>query len=256
MIFLFDRLSYNIANAQEIIRKGGYRAFLNEALRRKPFYGQLLVPFAARKLKSLQRERSSGSLKETIDFSFGFSYLGINMRPVQVRSEITKLLEILKKRKPKSILEIGTANGGTLFLFAKVSDRNARIVSIDNGYPRWREKLYRAFALPSQKLYLLRSNSHDSSTLKRARGLLGGARVDFLFIDGDHTYEGVKKDFAMYSKLVKKGGVIGFHDIVVHPPEAECEVDRLFNEVKKRYRSSEIVENRKQGWGGIGVLYT
>jgi hypothetical protein len=30
--------------------------------------------------------------------------------------------------------------------------------------------------------------------------------VDFLFIDGDHTYEGVKKDFEMYSPLVRREG--------------------------------------------------
>jgi predicted O-methyltransferase YrrM len=39
-------------------------------------------------------------------------------------------------------------------------------------------------------------------------------KVDFLFIDADHSYEGVKKDFEMYSPLVRKGGIIAFHDII------------------------------------------
>jgi len=38
--------------------------------------------------------------------------------------------------------------------------------------------------------------------------ILAGRQVDFLFIDGDHSYEGVKKDFEMYSSLVRKGGVV------------------------------------------------
>jgi predicted O-methyltransferase YrrM len=44
--------------------------------------------------------------------------------------------------------------------------------------------------------------------------LLKGSEGDFLFIDGDHTYQGVKQDFQMYSPLVKKGGIVAFHDIV------------------------------------------
>jgi predicted O-methyltransferase YrrM len=47
--------------------------------------------------------------------------------------------------------------------------------------------------------------------------VLNEQNLDFLFIDGDHTYKGVKEDFEMYSPLVRKGGVIAFHDITKHP---------------------------------------
>lgn len=36
--------------------------------------------------------------------------------------------------------------------------------------------------------------------------------VDFLFIDGDHSYEGVKKDWDLYSPLLKEGSLVVFHD--------------------------------------------
>jgi predicted O-methyltransferase YrrM len=244
---------YNIASAKKIVRKRGYRSLFTAILVRKLGFGYLFVPFAAKKLA---REKDSvRSVKDTIDFAFGFDYLGISMKPIQVRSEITKLLGLLQKKRPKSILEIGTANGGTLFLFAKSSDRNAKIVSLDYDYAKWRGTLYKSFVLPSQKLYLLTSDSHAAATLDRIKGILGGEQVDFLFIDGDHSYEGVKKDFEMYSKLVRKGGMIGFHDIAVHPSKEESEVNLFYDEIKKGYKSLEIIENRKQGWGGIGILY-
>jgi hypothetical protein len=41
--------------------------------------------------------------------------------------------------------------------------------------------------------------------------------IDLLFIDGDHTYEGVKADLA-WTKHVKKGGHIVFHDCYDWPP--------------------------------------
>jgi len=37
-------------------------------------------------------------------------------------------------------------------------------------------------------------------------------KIDFLFIDGDHTYEGVKKDFDLYSTILSDNGLICIHD--------------------------------------------
>ncbi len=37
-------------------------------------------------------------------------------------------------------------------------------------------------------------------------------KCDFIFIDGDHHYEGVKKDWDIYKKLLKKDSLIAFHD--------------------------------------------
>lgn len=38
------------------------------------------------------------------------------------------------------------------------------------------------------------------------------ATLDFVFIDGSHTYQDVKKDIEVWIKKVKKGGYIGGHD--------------------------------------------
>lgn len=42
--------------------------------------------------------------------------------------------------------------------------------------------------------------------------VLQDIKIDFLFIDGDHTYEGVKKDFDLYTQLLSENGVIIIHD--------------------------------------------
>ena len=59
----------------------------------------------------------------------------------------------------------------------------------------------------------------NSETLEAARGALEGRQVDVLFIDGDHAYDGVKRDYEMYGSLVRDGGVIAFHDIVPPNPK-------------------------------------
>ena len=37
-------------------------------------------------------------------------------------------------------------------------------------------------------------------------------KIDMLWIDADHTYEGVKKDFDLYSQIMNDNGIIIIHD--------------------------------------------
>ena len=37
-------------------------------------------------------------------------------------------------------------------------------------------------------------------------------KIDLLHIDADHTFDGIKKDFDLYSKIMNKGGIITIHD--------------------------------------------
>jgi len=90
-----------------------------------------------------------------------------------------ELLKILVRHKPQTILEIGTAKGGTLFLFTRVASSDARIISIDlpsgrfgGGYPEWRIPLYESFAIHNQHVYLIRGDSHAHSTLKEVKEIL------------------------------------------------------------------------------------
>ena len=45
-----------------------------------------------------------------------------------------------------------------------------------------------------------------------ACGALAGRRVDFLFIDGDHSYDGIRGDWEAWRDLIAPRGVVAFHD--------------------------------------------
>lgn len=49
--------------------------------------------------------------------------------------------------------------------------------------------------------------------------------VDFVYIDGNHEYEYVKKDMENYSKKLKKGGILAGHDITSFPGVGEALVE-------------------------------
>jgi hypothetical protein len=42
--------------------------------------------------------------------------------------------------------------------------------------------------------------------------VLEDIKLDLIFIDGDHSYEGVKKDFELYSQILTSNGMIMIHD--------------------------------------------
>jgi len=183
-------------------------------------------------------------------------------RAIQVPGELTALSKILAEHCPERALEIGTAQGGTLLLLARLASPYAKIMSIDlpggmfgGGYGSLRRWVYRRFAHRNQRLYLLQGDSHTEATLERVKAVLKGQPLDYLFIDGDHRYDGVKRDFEMYGPLVRKGGLIAFHDIVEGPSDAVGGVPQFWREVKFRYRHLEIINDPLQGGYGIGILY-
>jgi predicted O-methyltransferase YrrM len=218
----------------------------------------LFLPAAVQKLRS-----EAGQLKSNesvVDFAFNFRHHGIRFQPLQVREEIVSFLDLLSQRPPSTVLEVGTDKGGTFFLLTRVAAPDALLLTMDlpaaqsNEYPAWREFLYRAFARERQRIELLREDSHAPPTLEKMRRLLGNRGLDLLFIDGDHSYEGVKKDFEMYSALVTSGGIIAFHDIVPGPEVNVGGVPRFWNEIKQTRRSLEFVKDWNQRGWGIGVL--
>ena len=79
-------------------------------------------------------------------------------------------------------------------------------------------------------------------------------KIDVAFIDGDHTYSGVKKDYDIYKKFVKPGGFMVFHDIVPHGNK-RVGVPQFWKEIREKYEYKEFVEDWNQKWGGIGLLF-
>jgi predicted O-methyltransferase YrrM len=248
---------YSNKIAKKIVSKDWLRIIVRNYL-----YTPTLI-LAAVKLK--QKANMCKSIKDCFNVTSNFlnsSMLGrLSIRVGQFEQEITELLTILAKRRPTLIMEIGTASGGSLFLFSKISSPNAIIISIDlpndkfgGGYSEPRILYYKSFATHNQKMHLVRKNSHLPSTLGTVKNILNTRKLDLLFIDGDHTYNGVRKDFEMYGKLVKHGGIIAFHDICPSPITG-CGVNRYWNEIKSNYSYAEIVKDWKQGTAGIGIIY-
>jgi cephalosporin hydroxylase len=212
----------------------------------------------ARRLVALRAE--SEDARAWIDELLGSHFF----RPLQKRSEILRLLEMVRALRPSNVCEIGAAGGGTAFLFAHAAAPDATIISVDMNFSAARREAVASFARRGQRIVCLQGDSHDSATLDAVRSRMGGASLDLLYLDGDHSYEGVAADFQMYAPLVRRGGLVVFHDIVpdyrtLHGIETVSntgDVPRFWRELKSAgARVEEIIEEDGQDGFGIGILH-
>ncbi|HXZ15093.1 MAG TPA: class I SAM-dependent methyltransferase [Roseiarcus sp.] len=183
------------------------------------------------------------------------------LAPIQNPRELERWLRRVEDIRPEVVVEIGTAKGGTFLLLSRVAASGATMISIDlpggyygGGYAGWKEEFFRKLIGPDKETFFIRANSHDRSTREQLEQILGGRKIDVLFIDGDHSYAGAKSDFLQYSPLVRSGGLIGIHDILHNRFDPDIDVYRLWNEIKKDYTVEEIVDRPDQGNLGIGIV--
>ena len=209
--------------------------------------------------KLLERRAFSQETDKLVQFTMTES--GGAIRPLQNPWEIGELMKRVREKQPRVIVEVGTAKGGTLFLFCQHAADDATIISLDlpfgrngGGYPKWEEKLYAKFAKPGQTLHLMRANSHLDETRTRIEALLKGRKIDVLMIDADHSYEGVKRDYDLYSPLLAADGFIAMHDVILNRFDPEIEVHRFWDELKATEKTEKLVHDYGQGNLGIGIV--
>ena len=193
--------------------------------------------------------------EEALEFARAYTWRGGRMRPTQTAEEILWLLAQVRERQPRVVVEIGTDEGGTLFLWPRAAAPDALIVALDSrpmgrlGRVSPYALVRRGFARNGQRVkLLLPRDSHDPRTVEELRRLLSGASVDFLFIDGDHSYEGVKMDFDLYSPLVRPGGIVALHDIASTLAPG---VKRFWSELVASHETEELIASEF----GIGVVH-
>lgn len=191
---------------------------------------------------------------------------------VQKVSELRNLLSLASRQgnNLKLVVEVGSARGGTFWALSQIAADDALMVSIDipAGSPldvrggkdvygdRDRSRL-RTYVREGQRCVLIDGNSQSLASLNALFDSIGTQKIDMLFIDADHRYAGVKRDYELYSPLVREGGVIAFHD-VIRQNDLRSGVHILWAELKQEHPFHyEWVGRDNWGlgtWGGIGAL--
>ncbi|MEA3514461.1 MAG: class I SAM-dependent methyltransferase [Nanoarchaeota archaeon] len=168
---------------------------------------------------------------EQVAGELGIRFPDFDCPPVgQTAGELSVGLKIVQLLQPKVIVEIGSAEGGHVYLLSSVLDKRKRhiIITIDPWSERTKYgKHYKKYlkcmkmlkkACPHIDYYHIRGESQSEMTLKQLKVMLKdiGCNIGFLLIDGAHSKNVVLADWKNYSPLVEDKGLIGFHDVIVY----------------------------------------
>jgi predicted O-methyltransferase YrrM len=123
----------------------------------------------------------------------------------QSRKEIHTLIEVLLQVSPRNItLETGAGEWvGSHFLWQMLFDK---IITIEISKPIIDKISYET----SEKDIFIISDSRNALDLVKEKT----DYVDVLFLDSKHLYEITSSEYKLYAPLVKKGGLIIFHDAI------------------------------------------
>jgi predicted O-methyltransferase YrrM len=148
------------------------------------------------------------------------------------------LLYDLPMRENGYYVEIGCFAGATACLMLHKEKIN--VISIDLGHPipqSMVQENIKRFNVHNNSFIYLEGNSQSQDMVNQLKKIT--QEIDILFIDGDHTKEGVMNDFLLYHKMVVPGGYVVFDDYNDH--EYSPEVKPTVNAIVKNTNEYEII---------------
>lgn len=169
--------------------------------------------------------------------------------------ELERLLDAYRALGPRRVLEIGSYTGGTLYHFLQASTPGTLVVSMDlyNNRAVDNRALYPEWTPDGVDLHVMQADSTDLDTVSDVWDM---APFDFVFIDGDHLEQSVRKDWKNYRMMVRPGGIVALHDILPAPGIDYIQVEPVWREIQRQgFKTREIIADPDAEWGGIGVVY-
>lgn len=156
-------------------------------------------------------------------------------------AELTAIIKIIRQHNSKNILEIGTYDGRTTLNLAANSPEDAMVYTLD--LPKKRTNSVPPSPFRGDKSFVnkavtgLRFQGTDCE--KKIVQLFGDSatfdfspyenKMDFVFIDGAHTYNYIFNDSAKAAKMLKDGrGVILWHDYSWVWPDVARALNKLY----------------------------
>lgn len=178
------------------------------------------------------------------------------IKPKQNKGELRRLARLVENEvSPRTVLEIGTADGGSLYTWARHFDDAETIISVDKDHTELHCKFLKAFK-PGH-IVCLTGKSQNAEIKRKVEKTVGSTGIDFILIDGGKRREEVRQDYKKYRSLVNDGGVIAFHDILTHQKLGkDPDVLSVWQEVREDTdaNSWELMKDHENEEYGYGIL--
>lgn len=136
---------------------------------------------------------------------------------LQVPQDMFAFQEIIFKTRPKFIIEVGAAWGGSLLFYSTLMEvlGGERIIAVDIYIPEDLGKRIGSFGKLASRITWINRSSTDEATLGEVKSILGGSREVMIVLDSNHTHEHVLRELQLYSPLVGKGYYLICGDTII-----------------------------------------
>jgi Methyltransferase domain len=149
---------------------------------------------------------------EDLTFLFSSTILAHGLASLRL-DEAAYLYRLVRAERPRVIAELGRFRGGSTFVFAAAAEAGSVVHSYDLATRQGRDgaELDRQLTQALQRYGLA-----DRVVLhvEDSRHATPPDAIDILFVDGDHSEDGVSADFARWSPHARH---VLFHDAVAAP---------------------------------------
>jgi predicted O-methyltransferase YrrM len=166
--------------------------------------------FSVLKVKDAPRDRAQAIMARTLQQSAGMMH----------QKDIEALSALLLSLKPKRIFEIGTFRGASSELMLRLLPK-AEVISIAYVSETQGKRQFNNDELTVDEVGALVSAENrdrytqligDSHKIDPDAFVRDHGRMDLVFIDGDHSREGVRQDTALARAILAPDGAIAWHD--------------------------------------------
>jgi glycosyltransferase involved in cell wall biosynthesis len=175
-------------------------------------------------------------------------------------ADLARLMNRLVEWKAQVVLDLGSREGGTLFLWTRVATDEARLIAAGlpgRVLPPERVPFFQAMARRRQTIRCLPGADDPEVLARQVQEACEGRLIDFMFMDGLRPYDQLKADFLRYRRQVRKDGLIAWDGLKSLLPAGPAEAggQRLWEEMKPLYpHRAEYLEGLSTPRGGIAVV--
>ena len=121
-----------------------------------------------------------------------------------------------------NILEIGCNEGDTTRELANACPD--KLILASDIFAQKTTLKYQQYEVPKKNRICIRAKNYENvividANSKDYESMLKKYNLKFVFVDGDHSFEGVKKDTEMLLRILEKGSIIAWHDYYDDAPD-------------------------------------
>jgi cephalosporin hydroxylase len=172
------------------------------------------------KLRTSNSELRDKALQLQIEldkYKYGYSFSWCGVPVIRLPDDIIVYQELVWDLKPKVIVEIGVARGGSVILSSSLLHllgNGGRVFGLDIDIRTHNRAAIENHSL-SENISLIEGDSTSPEVIANLRKQLGGELISILVLDSNHTHEHVYNELNSYAELVQVGGYIVLPDTVI-----------------------------------------